>query len=111
MSRITGDVTGRPCLIVDDMIATGSTITESVRALRHAGALPEITVAATHAVFADGAVEKIAAAGVRHLVVTDTIPAATAPGVNLRPTIVSVAPLLASAVRRLFDDESLRELS
>lgn len=111
VSRITGDVRGRPCLIVDDMIATGSTIEESVRALRHAGALPEITVVATHAVFAEGAVERIAAAGVRHLVVTDTIPQSRASSVALSPTTVSVAPLLAIAVHRVLEGGSLRELA
>ena len=110
VNRLTGDVKGRPCLIVDDMIATGSTIVESVRALRQAGALPEITVAATHAVFVPGAVDKMAEAGVRRLVVTDSIPVVR-PSSSLEPTTISVAPLLASAIRRLIDGGSLRELA
>ena len=110
VSRITGDVRGRPCIIVDDMIATGSTIEESVRALRQAGALPDITVAATHAVFVPGALEKMSAAGVRRLVVTDSIPAG-ARTVRLQPQVVSIAPLLASAIRRVLEGGSLRELA
>jgi ribose-phosphate pyrophosphokinase len=111
VNRITGDVKGRPCVIVDDMIATGSTIEESVRALRHAGALPEITVVATHAVFVAGALQKMADAGVRHLVITDTIAAPTSPIPSLPPMTVSVAPLLASAIHRLLEGGSLRELA
>lgn len=110
INRITGDVLGRPCLIVDDMIATGSTIVESVRALRHAGALAEITVAASHAVFVSGAVEKLQQAGVRTLVVTDSI-APTPHSGALQPQVVSVAPLVATAIRRLLEGGSLRELA
>ena len=110
VNRITGDVNGRPCVIVDDMIATGSTIVESVRALRHAGAQPDVTVAATHAVFVPGALEKMADAGVRRLFVTDSI----RPGARsaaLEPEVVSIAPLIADAIRRLLDGGSLRELA
>lgn len=110
INRITGDVFGRPCLIVDDMIATGSTIVESVRALRHAGALAEITVAATHAVFVSGAVDKLEEAGVQRLVVTDSITPSSHPGA-LQPRSVSIAPLVATAIRRLLEGGSLRELA
>ena len=111
VNRITGDVKGRPCLIIDDMIATGSTVVESVRALRQAGALPEITVAATHAVFVSGAVDRMAEAGVRRVVVTDSIPILRSPSSPLEPTTISIAPLLASAIHRLIDGGSLRELA
>ncbi|HEX7120959.1 MAG TPA: ribose-phosphate diphosphokinase [Gemmatimonadaceae bacterium] len=109
--RITGDVEGRPCLIVDDMITTGATIVESVRALGEAGALPGIMVAATHAVLAPGALAAIAASGVRELVVTDSIAPREAPPDTLRCEVVTVAPLLALAVRRLLEGGSLRELA
>lgn len=111
INRITGDVKGRPCVLVDDMIATGSTIAESIRALRHAGALPEITVVATHGVFAAGALQKLADAGVHDLIVTDTIPSPGSPPPSLRPMTVSVAPLLTNAIHRLLEDGSLRELA
>jgi len=111
VTRITGDVAGRPCLIVDDMIATGSTIVESVRALREAGASLNIVVAATHAVFVPGALDRIAGAGVRTLIVTDSIPLRTEASATPRPEIVSIAPLLATAVRRLLGGGSLRELA
>ncbi|HMA25323.1 MAG TPA: ribose-phosphate pyrophosphokinase [Gemmatimonadaceae bacterium] len=111
IGRVTGDVAGRRCVIIDDMISTGGTIAESVRALEDAGALPNAIVAATHAVFAPGALDKIAEAGVRELLVTDSIEphGDTAP----RPTVevVSIASLVATAIRRLVEGGSLRELA
>jgi ribose-phosphate pyrophosphokinase len=111
VSRITGDVAGRRCIIVDDMISTGGTIVEAVRALNEAGALPEHVVVATHAVFASGAVERVSDAGVHELVVSDTIEPRGDSTARLLPTIVSVAPLLADAISRLLDGGSLRELA
>jgi ribose-phosphate pyrophosphokinase len=111
VGRITGDVAGRRCIIIDDMISTGGTIVESVRALNEAGALQEHIVAATHAVLVPGALDKIADAGVRALFVTDSIEPRTDVAARLEPVIVSVAPLLATAIHRLLDDGSLRELA
>lgn len=111
VGRITGEVAGRPCVIVDDMISTGGTIAESVRALKDAGALPDPLVAATHAVLAPGALDRIAAAGVRAMVVTDSIEPRDAASAPFDPEVVSIAPLLATAIRRLLDGGSLRELA
>jgi ribose-phosphate pyrophosphokinase len=111
VSRVTGNVDGRPCVIIDDMITTGGTIVGCIRALRAANALEDVTVAATHAVLAPGALTKIAAAGVRQLVVTDSIRLVDDERAPLHPTIVSVAPLLATAVRRVMEGGSLRELA
>ena len=60
-----GDVSDRPCLIIDDMTATGGTIAETVRALRKTGVPSNIMVAATHGVFVDGALDSLAEAGVQ----------------------------------------------
>jgi ribose-phosphate pyrophosphokinase len=109
ISRITGEVVGRRCIIVDDMISTGCTIVESVRALNEAGALPEHIVAATHAVLVSGALERIGHAGVRELLVTDSIAPRGEP-TGFRATIASMAPLLATAIHRLLEGGSLREL-
>jgi ribose-phosphate pyrophosphokinase len=111
VSRITGDVAGRRCIIIDDMVSTGGTIVESIRALNEAGALPEYLVAATHAVLVPGALEKLRKAGVRELVVTDSIEPRVDPIARLQPTIIPIAPLLATAIRRLLDGGSLRELA
>ena len=113
VNRITGDVAGRACVIIDDMITTGATIAESARALRDAGALADITVAATHPVLTRGALERIAAAGVRRVFVTDTIPTAAGAVAGLDVRVVSVAPLLAEAIRRLAEGQpaSLQDLT
>lgn len=108
VNQIVGDVRGRRCLLVDDMISTGGTIVKSAEALRDAGAEPEITVVATHALLIDDAVDRLADHGVGELVITDTVPARHA--VRPRVTVVSVAPLLAEAVRRLHTGASLMDL-
>lgn len=111
IGRVTGDVAGRRCVIIDDMISTGATIVESVRALKDAGALPTALVAATHAVFAPGALDKIADAGVRELLVTDSIAPRGDVVPNFTVELVSIASLVATAIRRLVDGGSLRELA
>lgn len=111
ITRITGDVAGRRCIIVDDMISTGGTIAESVRALNAAGASGEYFVAATHAVFAPGALEKMAGAGVRSVFVTDSIEPRAETSATFQPTVVTIVPLIATAIRRLIDGGSLRELA
>lgn len=111
VERVTGDVAGRRCIIVDDMISTGGTIVESVRALNEAGARPEYVVAATHAVLVPGALEKLAAARIHELYVTDSIEPHGEHGARLVPTIVSIADVMATAIERLGETGSLRELS
>ena len=111
VGRITGDVSGCRCIIVDDMISTGGTIVESVRVLNDAGALPDHVVAATHAVLVPGALEKLADAGVRALFVSDSIEPRAESGARLTPSVVSVAPLIATAIARLLEGGSLRELA
>jgi ribose-phosphate pyrophosphokinase len=108
VARIIGDVRGRPCAIIDDMITTGGTIAECARALREAGARAPLVVAATHGVLVDGAREKLAAAGVEHLFVTDSV--ASAEGTAPPTTVVSIAPLLARAVQHVLDGQSFGDL-
>ena len=85
------------------------TIAESVDALLAAGSRPEITVAATHALLLDGARDKLSREGIHEIVVTDTL-AIDQPGWSgLR--VVTVAPLIAGALRRFLANGSLRDLS
>jgi ribose-phosphate pyrophosphokinase len=98
VTHLVGDVRGRTCLLVDDMISTGGTIAASVAALRAAGAAPDLRVAATHGLLLAGARERLSRAGVREVWVTDTVPVSEADWPALR--VVSVAPLLAEALRR-----------
>lgn len=105
---IIGQVEGKRCLLVDDMISTGDTILKAAEAVREAGALPDLGVVATHAIFGEEVPGRFASAGISQLVVTDTVdnPAAKQAGV----TRISVAPLLAGAVRRLVASASLKDL-
>ncbi len=108
VTHLVGEVRGRACLIVDDMISTGGTIAESVEALLKAGAHPEITVAATHGLLLEGARERLMSEGVREVIVTDTLPVNEPHWPELR--IISLAPLIAAALRRLLSDGSLSDL-
>jgi ribose-phosphate pyrophosphokinase len=107
VTHIVGDVSDQACLIVDDMISTGGTIAESIEALVDAGARPEILVAATHGLLLEGAREKLSHEAIGEVLVTDTVlPNQHWP--QLR--IVSIAPLIASALRRFMADGSISDL-
>lgn len=108
MMNVIGEVEGKNVVIFDDIISTGSTLVEAAKALKDAGAR-DIYAAATHGVLCGGAVELIAGSPVKELVVTDTIP--HAPGsLPAGFRVLSVAPLLAEAIRRIHDEESLSSL-
>jgi ribose-phosphate pyrophosphokinase len=96
---LSGDVRGRAPLIVDDMISTAGTIAAAAGVLLDAGARPEITVAATHALLVGPAKERLQMLPLRHLVVTDTV--ARAGDAPLPVTVVSVVAGIAGAVRLL----------
>ena len=100
VTHLVGEVRGRACLLVDDMISTGGTLVKSVRALRDAGA-DGFYVAATHGLLLGDALERLAAEGVREVVVSDTV-AAAADHPGLR--VVTIAPVIAQAVRKLVQE-------
>jgi len=109
VAAVVGEVEGRAPLIVDDIIATGGTLAQAVRALLAAGARPEITIVATHPLFAGPAEtigERLGHPAIREILVTDTV---SVPPDKQLPTLrtVSVAPLLAETVRRLHAHESI----
>ncbi len=105
--EIVGDVRGRRPVIIDDMISTGATIEAAARALIEAGCVPGITVVATHALLVGPANDRLAAIGLRHLIVTDSVvPALTPAGLT---QVVSLAPMLAEVIARLNTGESLDE--
>jgi ribose-phosphate pyrophosphokinase len=90
------------------MISTGGTIAEAIEALLAAGARPEIVVAATHGPLLESAREKLNHEGIRALLVTDTIKPVIRDWPKLQ--VVSMAPVIASAIRRLLASESLGNL-
>jgi len=104
VTHIIGDVSGRACLLVDDMISTGGTIAESMSALLAAGARPEIIVAATHGLFLMGARARLEHPAVRAVFVTDTISVAEKDWAQLH--VVSIASLIGSSLAQLLADGS-----
>jgi ribose-phosphate pyrophosphokinase len=108
VTQVIGDVADRTCLIIDDMITTGGTIAESVAALMKYGARPEVSVAATHGVFVAGAFDRLSHKAIREVFVTDTVAHPHKAWPPLR--VISLAPLLAAAIRRLAADHSISDL-
>ncbi|TFC85133.1 ribose-phosphate diphosphokinase [Cryobacterium sinapicolor] len=106
--EIVGQVEGRVCLIVDDMIDTGRTIVLAAEALRAAGAIG-VVVAATHAVFSHPALELLQNPAISEVVVTDTLPI---PEAKRFPTltVLPIAPLLARAIHEVFDEGSVTSM-
>jgi ribose-phosphate pyrophosphokinase len=98
---VVGDVRDRPCVIVDDILATGGTIVEAIDALRLAGARPSTLVAVVHALLLDDAADRLAKAAVREIVATDTVCHPEIQEPQLR--IGTVAPLIGSALTRLLE--------
>ena len=106
--HLVGDVRERACLVIDDMISTGGTMGKSIEALLKAGARPEIIIAATHGLLLEGARENLSHEGVRAVFVTDTVPVRHADWSQLK--VVSLAPLIAAALRQFMSDGSLSAL-
>ncbi len=106
--EIVGDVKGRVCLLVDDLIDTGRTIVAASEALKAAGALGVI-VAATHAVFSDPAIEILQSDFIDSVVVTDTLPIAESKRFP-KLTILPIAPLIARAIHEVFEDGSVTSM-
>ena len=106
--EIVGDVEGRVCLLVDDLIDTGRTIAKAAQALKDAGAT-RVVVAATHAVFSDPAVEVLQSDFIDQVVVTDTLPLGEDKRWD-RLTVLPIAPLLARAIREVFEDGSVTSM-
>jgi ribose-phosphate pyrophosphokinase len=107
VTHVVGVVRDRPCLIIDDMISTGGTIARAVEALLAAGARPEIVVLATHGLFVGEAWAALGHEAIREVFVTDSV-APARPESRLR--VISIAPLVAAAIRQIAAGGSLGEL-
>jgi ribose-phosphate pyrophosphokinase len=105
---VVGEVQGRPCVIVDDMIDTAGTVAKGAVALAQQGAGP-IFAAATHPVLSGKAVQLLDESPIQEVVVTNTVPI---PGEKQfgKLKVLSIAPLIASALRAVFEDTSVSEL-
>jgi ribose-phosphate pyrophosphokinase len=107
-NRVVGDIDGRLCVVIDDMIDTGGTVAGTVRELIKNGAT-DVVVAATHGVLSGPAGERLSSCGAREIIFTNTLPI---PDEKRFPhmTILSIAPLLARAIHEVFDDGSVTSL-
>ena len=105
---ISGDVKGRDCVVVEDIITTGNTVSQLAVALRQQGA-NRVIIAATHPVLSGDAMQKLRKADVEEVIVTDTVPIPPEK-MDARLKVLSVAPLLAEAIIRVHENRSVSEL-
>jgi ribose-phosphate pyrophosphokinase len=108
ITHVIGNVAGKTCIVADDMIDTAGSITEGAKALMNAGA-KSVYVAATHGIFSPPAFERIDAAPIEEVVVTNTLPVPEERR-HGKLHVLSVAPLFAHAIQNVYDDESVSEL-
>ncbi|MFC4167685.1 ribose-phosphate pyrophosphokinase [Teichococcus aestuarii] len=107
--NVIGDVEGRDCILVDDIVDSGGTLCNAADALLKNGA-KSVSVYVTHGVFSGGAVARIGAASIEQMVVTDSIQATEAVRVSSNIRQLTIAPLLAEAMRRISEESSVSTL-
>ncbi len=108
VGEVVGEVDGRVCLLVDDMIDTAGTICQAAEALKAAGALQVIT-AATHPILSGPAAKRLNESAIEEVIVTNTLPIPET--VNIpKLTVLSMAPLLAQAIQAVFEEGSVASL-
>jgi ribose-phosphate pyrophosphokinase len=107
--NVIGDVSGRLCVLVDDLVDSGGTLCNAAEALLNAGATAVVAYV-THGVLSAGAVGRIAASRLETLVITDSIRATEAVRVADKIRVITVAPLIGEAIRRISDESSVSSL-
>lgn len=107
-NRVVGEVEGRTCILIDDMIDTGGTIAGAVKVLKEAGA-GDVVIAATHGVLSDPAAERLSTCGAKEVVVTNTLPIDESKKFPTL-TVLSIAPLLARTIKEVFENGSVTSL-
>ena len=107
--NIIGDVTGRTCVIMDDMVDTANTLCEAAAALKSKGAI-KVVAYCTHPVLSGSAVERINASELDELVVTDTIPLRADATASKKVRQLSVGELMAETIRRISNEDSVSSL-
>ncbi len=106
--EVVGAVEGRTCLLVDDMIDTAGTIVQAAEALRESGAA-EVIAAATHPIMSGPAVDRLKNSSISEVIVTNTLPVSE-DRMFPKLTVLSIAPMIARAIREVFDDGSVTSL-
>jgi len=107
--NIIGEVSGRTCLIMDDMVDTANTLCEAAKALKEKGAV-RVLAYCTHGVLSGPAIERIEQSAIDELVITDTIPLSEAARNCKRIRQLSIAELMAETLRRINAEESVSSL-
>ncbi len=107
--NIIGEVKGKNCIIVDDIIDSGGTIINAVDALKKAGAI-DVYVFITHAVLSGDSAKKIQKSKIKKLIITDTIDNSFKIKNNNKIEVVSIAPLMAEAINRISNSTSVSDL-
>ena len=107
--NVIGEVEGRTCVIIDDMVDTANTLCEGAAALKERGA-ERVLAYCTHAVLSGKAVERIAGSTLDEIVVTDTIPLSEAGAACKKIRVLTIAGLLAETVRRISNEDSVSSL-
>jgi ribose-phosphate pyrophosphokinase len=107
--NIIGDVAGRHCVLIDDIVDSGGTLCNAAQALIGAGA-KSVAAYITHGVLSGGAVARVANSALTELVITDTILATDAARDCARIRVLTVAPLIGEAIRRIADESSVSSL-
>ena len=107
--NIIGEVKGKNCIIIDDIIDSGGTIINAVEALKKAGAI-DVYVFITHAVLSGEAAEKIKKSKIKKLIITDTIDNSLKIKNNSKIEVISIAPLMAEAIHRISNSTSVSDL-
>ena len=107
-NRVVGEVAGRTCLLIDDMIDTGGSITKAADLLFAQGAT-DVIIAATHAIFSPPATDRLKNSRVAEVIVTNTLPITPEQDFD-KLTVLSIAPLLAQAIKAVFVDGSVTSL-
>ena len=107
-NRVVGEVSGRVCLLIDDMIDTGGSITKAADLLFENGAT-DVVIAATHGIFSPPATDRLKNSRVSEIVVTNTLPVRAEQQFD-KLTVLSIAPLLGKAIKEVFEDGSVTSL-
>jgi ribose-phosphate pyrophosphokinase len=107
--NIIGDVAGRFCVLIDDIVDSAGTLANAAGALKQAGA-SDVVAYCTHGVLSGGAVSRVENSALRELVITDSIMALEPTAASPKIRVLTIAPLLAEAIRRIADETSVSSL-
>jgi len=107
--HVIGDVNGKDAILIDDMIDTAGTITQAVSAIKKNGA-KRVIAACTHAVLSGPAIERINESELEEVITTNTIPMDSRQEKCKKLTVLSIAPLLGEAIKRIHEESSVTSL-